>query len=239
MIINYHAAQGAFAIYFKKTHNASIAKSLGTLAFISAMDLILVITCAVIAISITPITYKGLDIRSLVLKLAPLIYLLYFSWILFWKNVDKPFMNKLKRFKVINWLLKHNVFLIFREAKLKDYITIFLYRLPMIIIIIGSYNFAVFTFQAKIDWVSIYLYNPIIMFVTTLPITPAGLGTGQFLTVEFFKNLVDSPIFTSNLAKPASILFASSLLWGLSNQFIKAIFGIICLTRTSKDLFKE
>jgi len=239
MVINYHAGQGAFAIYFKKTHNAPISKSLGALAFISLMDAMLIFTSAIISFSMNNLTYENFDFKTFFYVLGPLIYAFYFLWIVFWKNVDKPFMDKLKHFKIIAWVLKHAIFQIFREAKLKDYLTIFMFRLPMIILIIGAYNFAVFTFQAKIEWTSIYLYNPIIMFISTLPITPAGLGTSQFLTVEFFNNIITSPLFPQGVTKPASILLASNLLWWLTNQVIKLIFGIFSLSLTSKDLFKE
>ncbi|MBF0107500.1 MAG: flippase-like domain-containing protein [Deltaproteobacteria bacterium] len=236
MIINYHAAQGAFAVYFKKTHGSSIAKTLGTLAFISIMDLILVLTCALVALLFSDVSFDGPDIRSFILGIAPLFYFGYFLWILFWRNVDKPYMNRIKKYKIAVWFLQHNMFLIFREALFKDYVTLFFYRAPMVLVVIGSYNLAITAFQAHIDWLMFYLYSPIIMSISTLPITPAGLGTGQFLVIAFFKNLIQSPLF-AGLTTPESLLLASSLTWVLANQIIKAFFGTACLLMTSKKLF--
>jgi len=239
MVINYHAAQGAFAIYFKKTHKAPLSKTLGTMAFISFADLILIFTSALIALSFTNIVYAGFDLRLFVLRLAPLIYIFYGLFILLWKNVDKPFVQKLTRYRFLNWIIKHDLFLIFREAKFKDYLILYLLRIPIVFAVIGAYNLALYTFTAHIDWITLYLYNPIIMFVSTLPITPAGLGTTQFLTIEFFETSISSPLFATAIVAPASLLLASNLLWVLANQVTKTLFGAICLFWTRTDLFKK
>ena len=239
MIINYHAAQGAFAVYFKKTHGASVSKTLGALVFISMADFILVLSSALIALLFTQVEYRGFDVDAYVLGVAPLIYVVYVLFILFWRYVEHPFIQKLSRFKTVSWILKHNVFLIFREARLKDFLYLFLLRVPLIVAVIGGYNLAVHAFYAHISWIKIFLYNPLIMFVSTLPITPAGLGTGQLLTIEFFKNQIHSPLFAAGLSTPASLLLTTSLLWFVANQVIKAVFGAICLFWTSSGLFKS
>jgi uncharacterized membrane protein YbhN (UPF0104 family) len=239
MIINYHAAQGGFAVYFKKTHKAPIAKTLGTMAFISIADLVLIITSAVIALIFTNVTYKGFDFRLFMLWLAPLVYIGYILWIIVWRNVDHPLIVKLKRFRLMRWILEHNLFLIFREARLKDYGILFLSRIPIVVGVVGGLNLAMYAFHAHIDWIKLFLYNPAIMLISTLPITPSGLGTGQFLTIEFFKNHTTSTHFAAGLITPESLLLTCSLMWFLANQIIKAIFGTICLFWTSTDLFKN
>jgi hypothetical protein len=239
MILNYHAAQGAFAVYFKKTHKASIAKTLGTLGFISIADLILVFTSGLVALSFTEVTYKGFDLQDYSLKIAPFLYIGYALWVLFWKNIDNPIFDPIKKYKIINWLLGHNIFLIFREAGLKDYFILFLSRLPMIAVIIGAYNWALISYDSLINWVDIYLYNPIVMLVTTLPITPSGLGTGQWLTIEFFKDKTTSPLVDQGLLTTENLLLTSNILWYIANQILKAAFGLFCISKTSRDLFKE
>ncbi len=238
MIINYHAAQGVFAYYFKKTHKAPLSKTLGTMAFISIGDLILILTSALIALGFTNVTYQGFDFRLFVLRLAPIIYLGYGLFILFWKNADRPVIRKLARFRLVGWLLRHNLFLIFREAKLGDYLLLFVLRIPLIIAVIGGYNLALGTFGFAIPWSKIFLYNPIIMLIATLPITPAGLGTGQFFTIQFFQNHVSHSNLLIDPVSAASLLLASSLIWFLANQIIKVIFGVVCLIWTNSAQFK-
>lgn len=236
MIINYAAAQGALAVYLKKTHNAGVAKTLGTLFLMSLTDILLVFTSALLALSYaeTMTNFHGLNLRSIAFKTVPLLYLGFILWILFWKNIHRPFIVNLKRFRLVHWLLEHDLFLIFREATLKDYLVLFACRAPLLVLIIASFEFALMAFHSSIDWLWIFLYNPIAMFLTALPLTPAGLGTGQFLMIEFFEHLIKSPLIDQGLSTSQNLLFTSSLAWGLINQFYKAIFGLICLSKTSK-----
>lgn len=239
MILNYHAGQGAFAIYLKKTHQASISKTLGVMAFINIIDLVVIYTCAILAASGTQVTFRNLDIRLTLMSSAPFFYLGLLVWILFWKSTDKDFMKPLKKLRLIKWILDHNIFMIFRDASIVDYIILALIRLPIAIVAIAAYNFAIQAFQAHIDWSDILVINPIIMVLSTIPITPSGFGTGQILTIEFYRNLVSSPLFASGIISRESLLFTSNIVWVLANMILKAIFGAYCLSKTSKTLFLE
>lgn len=239
MILNYTAAQGILAVYLKKTHKASIPKTLGTLFFMSLADVLLVFTSALLALSYSSVVYQGIDLRSLAFRFVPFLYLGFFLWILFWRNTHSTFVKRAKRYRVVHWILEHDLFLIFRMATAKDYLVLFLMRAPLLFVIIGSFNLSVMAFHSHIDWIWIYLYNPVMMLLTALPLTPGGLGTGQFLTIEFYKNVIQSPLFAQNLSSPQNILFASSLAWGLINQFYKAVFGMLCLTKSSRKFFES
>ncbi|MCP5464511.1 MAG: flippase-like domain-containing protein [Deltaproteobacteria bacterium] len=239
MVINYHAAQGAFAIYFKKTHNAPLSKTLGSLAFISVIDLVLVLTSGMVAAYFSGPNDLPPPLRHTLISFIPVLYIGLLLWILFWKNTTRSWLDKIRKFKAIDWVLNHDVFFIFREAKPKDYLIAFLYRIPLIILVIGGYNWAVMSFHGFINWVDIFLFNPLIMLVSTLPITPAGLGTGQVLILEFFKTRLHSPLIEAGTIDAETLLLASSLLWILFNQIIKALFGALCLSRTSRELFEE
>jgi uncharacterized membrane protein YbhN (UPF0104 family) len=94
-------------------------------------------------------------------------------------------------------------------------------------------------FDSWIPLTKIFLYNPIILFAGTLPITPSGLGTAQYLVILFFREALQSPLIDSGLLTPEKILLTSSLAWILLNQLYKALFGALCLNLTSQELFKE
>lgn len=240
MVLNYHAGQGAFSVYLKKTHKASISKTLGTMAFISAMDLVLVYSCSVFAAFKTNPSEPWMqDLLTSILTFAPVIFGGYLAWILFWKNIEKPAFQWLKKFRITTWILQHDVFLIFREAHFKDYLLLLAHRLPFVVLALGAFNLCLFAFNASIAWTDLYLYNPIITIATTIPITPSGFGTAQILTVAFFQNKVQSSLFSSGLTTPAALLTASSMIWALFNQILKGLFGLFCLSRTSKALFIE
>lgn len=239
MILNYAASQGGLAVYLKKTHGVGVARTLGTVMFVTAADSLLVFTSALLALVVAPVSLGGVSLRPYVFTVVPLLYVGYGAWILFWRNADKPFIAWLKKFRAVSWLLHHDVFLVFREARARDYGALFLFRAPLVAIVVGSTNLAILSFQGHVDWFWVFLYNPVIMFLSAVPITPAGLGTGQALSVLFFKGVITSPLFAAASVNPENLIFTSSLMWNLLNQLFKAIFGGYCLTKTARQDFAE
>ena len=237
MIINYPLSQGAFAIYLKKTHNAKIAKTLGTLSFIMIADLLLVLTSALIALVFTSPDPFLLSIQNLAIEFILAIYLGYVLWIWFWKKIEGGSLRGLKKYRLIHWILSHDIFLIFREAKTKDYLLLFGYRLPLLIVIIGGYNFALFSFQSSLSWIDLYLYNPIILLILALPITPGGLGTAQYFTIYFFSDRIQGPLLTAGKITAENLLFASNLAWAFLNQLYKIAFGMFFFVRGNRKNF--
>lgn len=237
MIINYPLAQGAFAIYLKKTHHAKVAKTLGTLSFIMIADLLLVLTSALIALAFANPDPFLLSIQNLAVEFILAIYLGYILWVWFWKKIERGSLMRLKKYRVIHWLLSHDIFLIFREAGIKDYCLLFWYRLPLLLMIIGGYNFALFSFEATLSWTDLYLYNPIILLITAIPITPAGLGTAQYFTIHFFSHRIQGPLLTAGKITAENLLFTSNLVWALLNQFYKVIFGVFFFIKRDRKKF--
>jgi uncharacterized membrane protein YbhN (UPF0104 family) len=238
MIFNYGAGQGAFAVYLRKTRRAPLARSLGAMAFLSSADIMLIFTSGAVALLIEDVVFEGVSLRRMGLAAIGVIYLLYGAWILFWRNADGPWIGKLRRFRLVNWLIAHDVFHIFREAKFRDYLILFLCRTPVLAVVVCGYNLAVTSFNAHIDWVYILLYNPIILFAGSLPLTPAGLGTSQILMLRFYGDVTTGPLIASGAASAANILLTSSLAWILLNQLFKALYGAYCLSHTSRQLFE-
>lgn len=237
MILNYQIAQGAFVIYFKKTHNIPAAKTLGTLAFINLLDIVLIASYAGVAMLFATSAPVSAEFRASLLTLLTVIYLVYALFVLFWKNTNSRFISKHKRFRPVRWLLDHDMFLIFREATLKDFIVLIGYRLILTFIAMGAFNFALFPFDAKIDWGTLYTYNPVVLLIGCLPITPAGLGTVQVLLITFFKDHIQSPLITSGTVSPETLLLTTSLVWMALNQALKALFGSVCLSLSPKKMF--
>jgi uncharacterized membrane protein YbhN (UPF0104 family) len=239
MIFNYYAAQGAFAIYFKKTHKAPIAKTLGTLAFINSMDLMLIVTYAAIAVWFAPASSFQNQLKTTVMTVSLVVYTVYFLFVLFWKKAESPFIVKHKKWRFIRWLLDHDIFMVFREAKLRDFMTLVVYRLVFTFIAISVFNLSLFVFNARIAWNDLYLYLPFIFLIGSLPITPAGLGTSQFLVIELFQNRVYGDLITNQIMTPQSLLLTASLVWIVANQILKVVFGSVCLQVSSKKLFTD
>lgn len=240
MIFNYGAGQGGFAVYLRKTRGAKLSKTLGAMLFITANDVILTLTAGFIAVLMAgTVNIGGVELRPAALRIMPLVYVGFIAWVLFWRHLDSSVVRSLTRLGIVQRLLAHDVFHIFREAKPSDYAKIFLWRSPLLVFVILGYVVALVSFDAWIPLGKIFLYNPIILFAGALPITPSGLGTAQYLAVLFYRDLLTSPFIDAGVLTPEKILLASSLAWLLLNQLYKALFGALCLNLTSKDLFQE
>lgn len=240
MIFNYGAGQGGFAIYLRKTRGASLATTLGAMLFVTATDALLTVTAGFTAVLLADdVNIGGVDLRSAALQFMPLIYAGFLLWVLFWHNQESPFVQRLTRWRWAQSLLSHRVFYIFREARIVDYARAFIWRAPLLVVVISGYMIAMMAFNAWIEPAKIFLYNPIMLFAGTVPITPSGLGTTQYLVILFFRDLIKSPLIDSGLLTPEKILLTSSLAWILLNQLYKALFGALCLNLTAKELFQD
>ncbi len=236
-ILNFNAGQGALAIYFHKTRGAPLAKGLGAVLFMSAIDLLLVATCALLALSFLSVNLRGINLSAWGRIAIPLLYLGYALWSYFWRHIGRGTLEQHAKNRFVRWFLAHGVFHTFREARVRDHVTVFLMRAPLLAIVLGAYNAAIYASGALINWTVLYLYNPIIMLITALPLTPAGLGTGQALTVELFRHSLTGPALATVPAD--TLLLTSSLIWFLANQILKGITGAICLRGLSKNAFTE
>jgi len=74
--------------------------------------------------------------------------------------------------------------------------------------------------------------------VGTVPITPGGLGTTNYVIVELLSPHVTGAIIEKGIATAQSIIFAMTILWMASNAFLKTMSGLVWMRRVSRDLFK-
>lgn len=239
MILNYNLAQGGMAFYLKRTHKAPVFKTLGTIFYMTLIDLTIVLTFAVIASLIEDVTYRGFYLKPFISRFAVIFYALFIIWCIFWRYTNHPIVLFLRRFKPLEWLIRRDLFVTFRESTYKDMIMTFLLRTPIMLFIVVSFFLWIHAFRSSVPLTDVLLYSPLIMVVGTLPITPAGVGTVQAFCIEFFRHNLTSPLIQQKLYTPEEILLAASLLWAISNVILKVLFGLYCLTKKSRSLFAE
>jgi hypothetical protein len=146
-------------------------------------------------------------------------------------------LSRIVKLKVISWIATRHLFYAFRESGLKDYARALGLRLPVIILVTLSYFFWIHGMRSFISIRDIFIYSPLIMVITTLPITPAGLGTTQALCIEFFSPYLQSTLISSGALTPAEIIFAGSIAWLVGNSILKILFATYCLQKKSRRLF--
>lgn len=237
MLINYNLAQGGIAFYLKKTHKAPIFKTLGTISYLTMVDLTLVVTCAVLAVQFQDVVYRGESLRGYITRAGLLFYSVLIFWVIFWKNIDRPIFRPALKWKIVEWFTSRPLFATFREASAMDDIKMVFFRMPIIFLIVVSFFLWIHAFRASIPFSHILIFSPVIMLISTLPITPGGIGTVQALCIEFFRIGVQSPLISQKLFSTEEVILAASLLWGFGNFLLKIAFGFFCLKQKSKSLF--
>lgn len=232
MVINYAAAQAAFAFYQYRRHGLPISKMLGIFGIIVISDLMILATLAFVTTFFTtwPFEIWGMNIAHFVRIFTIAFYAGFVATVvLVRKCVQSGFFKRLRKNKILNLVA---------TTRAKNYANVFVSRLPVHVFIMCGMFLAIKTFNADISFLNILSNIPLVFFIGSLPITPGGLGTSNAALVELMKPFVTSPAITSGAVSAGDLLFSFSLVWMFANYVMKALTGLICLKFTSKDLFK-
>lgn len=237
MILNYAAGQAAFAYYLKRTHRIPLWEAFSLFFFIAFIDLYWVITLAFAGSFFLNFNIAGIELKKFVWIVAAIAYIIFILNLLFWRG---PLYKKIesKNWRAIHWIRKKDIFRLLKEAKISDYLKLAFLRIPIHISLIVSMYIVLKTFDVFVPFIQLLGNIPLVILTGTIPITPGGLGTTNAVMVELLKPYLKGPIFDRGVITPAELLFTASLLWMFANYFLKALFGMICLKKVSKDLFQ-
>lgn len=231
MIINYPASQAAFAYYLKKTKGVPIFEALGVFFFVAIIDLFIVITLGFVGSFLQEATINGIDVSLIVQRFAILAYLGLLIHFVFWRGIKKDC-------RAFRWIKSKQVFHVFNSASVRDYLKVALLRSPIHVSIIVFLYVALYAFQVHAPMINILGDIPIAFLVGTIPITPGGLGTTNYMIVEMLSPYVRGDIITNGIVTAKGLIFAVTILWTVTNYSLKALVGLITLRRVSKELFK-
>ena len=237
MIVNYPASQAAFAYYLKRKYNTPIFRALGIFLFIVFIDLLWIITLAFIGSSLQDYSVKGIDLKKTIQLVSLTAYSVAAAWIIFWKLTPKDLDGAGILNSAIRKIKERDIFQIFSQANISDYIRIALTRAPIHIAIIFYMYIVLHTFDVNCPIIRILGNVPVVFMIGTLPITPGGLGTTNAAMVELLSPYITSPLFDSGKISPKEMLFTITILWMSTNYAIKAIVGTVLMKVVSKRLF--
>ncbi|MBU4484833.1 flippase-like domain-containing protein [bacterium] len=238
MIVNYAASQAAFAYYLKRTRNIPILEALGIFFFIGFLDLYWIITLALIGSFFLQFDIAGVDLKYIVQTTALIAYGILIFKIFFWRRGFAKISTRFDNLRFFEWLRGKKIFHIFNQAKVRDYILVWLARLPIMLTIIVFFYYVVQTFGCHIPFVQILCNIPIVYLIGCLPLTPGGLGTTNVAMVVLLSPHLSGAIIENGLATPEELIFALTLLWMFTNCILKGILGTILLRRVPSSLFK-
>jgi len=238
MVINYPASQAAFAYYLKRRYNIPIFQVVGVFLFMMILDLSWIILLAFAGSCLEDVVLGGVHLSPYVHTVAIMFLCFFLGWIIFWRRWHEKIFGTFFRFAWIEKIRQQKVFHIFEQARLKDYLSTALLRIPIHFTIIVSIYIVVQTFDAFIPFTKIIGNIPIVFLIGMLPITPGGLGTTNAAMVEMLSPFMTSPLFTAGKISPEELMLAMSLLWMFINYLLKALLGMFLLRKVSKNLFK-
>ena len=233
MVINYAASQAAFALYQNRKHGLPMSEMFGIFGIIVVLDLAILATLAAITTFFTtwPFDVAGMNIGQFVRFFTFAIYAAFvFNW-LFWRGTFGKigFLERLRT---------KDFFSVLSRARFGDYLSVFLWRLPVHVLIMGGMYFAIKPFNASIPFVNVVANIPLIYFIGAIPISPGGIGTSNIALVELLKPFITAPAISAGVVTAGELLFSFSLVWMFANYIMKALTGLVCLKFVSKSLFE-
>ena len=180
-VINYNAAMGGMALYLRRVRGVSFLESASSLLFMNVLDVFAL--CGLIAVglvasgdalgaSVGPEARHGLVVVLVALAAVLVGNLVYWN-----AGFD---------FFVLGRLRSWRIFHAFREARLLDYAWLMALRLPLLLLYVAMMWLFAHAFRIDISYPSALALQPIVIFVGTVPISVAGLGTTQVLMRSFY-----------------------------------------------------
>lgn len=236
MVLNYNLGQAGMALYLKRVHKASFFKALSVIFYLSLIDLgILIIWGMISLVFKQDLIIYGKDYKNYFLIFGFTFISLWFLWQIFWTNINHPIFRWLNQQSWWKWWIQRNVFIVFKETNLKDFVKAIGLRVIPTFIVILSYYLCVIPFQSHLELIDVIAFSPLILIASSVPITPGGLGTVQILSVELFSPLLE--LGKGQALGVDEILFSSTLIWMFINLSLKALFGFTGLLKKSYHLF--
>lgn len=238
MILNYGAGQAGFAYYLKRAHQVPLWEAFSAFFFMMFVDLYWIITLAFVGSFFQDYAVGGIAMKEMIWSVAIIAYIIFAFNFLFWRGPLYSIFEK-KDWRIIRWILNKDIFRLFKEARLSDYLKLALMRTPIHISLIISIYILLHIFGVSVPFLPVLGNIPLVILIGTIPITPGGLGTANAAMVQLLTPYLSGTLFEQGLVTPAEILLAASLLWMFTNYLLKAIFGVICWSRVSRSLFQS
>lgn len=202
-ILNHHLGQAFITLALSRIHGAPLARVAGAtlLVYASWMGCLLGLACIAIPLVGKPLIWLGLPLG------AGIIYLIILA--------IRP--ERIAKIQVLAPLF---------EAGVSGHLFALAARLPHLIILFLGTWLPFWFFDVKIPVEAAFTYVPIMMVAVTLPVTPQGFGTRDFLAATFFEPY--GPVGASRADRLAAIA-ACTTAWGIAITLIDVLFALALL----------
>ncbi len=242
-LINYGAGQATFAYFLQRLYRMPAGDIIGLFSLMTAVDLFWIVTLAFVGSFIGEHRILGVDIAPTVRIVGAVLYTATIAHLCFWlMHWEERVKGKMWQ-KLFGWLRQKQLFRIFHEATLRDYIRLALWRFPIVCLIVFAIYFAVWFFQGHIPMIAAVGNVPIAILIGVIPISWAGVGTSNKALIDLLAPHLTAVSITAGIVTAEEMMLAVSLLWMLTNYLCKILIGLCFLpsiqTRMSQKTLQE
>jgi len=221
-ILNYAAASAAMAFYFRRRWNIGIVEGGSSLLVLLLVDLGLAIISTAVGSFLLPEQFRGMAI-----VLGAGFAAAAAAHLLFWRAPWKWGPLEVIR----NWPRLHG----FRAARVLDYATVGLLRLPVTAIYICMHMATLMAFNIHVPLERMLVYVPVQMVIAVLPIGVSGLGAGQAAQRLLYTEWAEQ---THGVDAMATV-DAYGLALFLGFLLPRVLIGLASLQVTSREMARE
>lgn len=211
-LVNYNVGSGAIAYWQKRRHGSPFLESLASILFINVVDVIVLVVLIAAALPMLQPPMNRVIGGAIGMAAAVLA-----GHFLYWRGGFNFF--------ILGGLRRWPIFKSFRLAKAGHYLRLAAIRLPFDLIFILNFWLALRAFDVKIPFLLALAYVPIILFVGVIPVTVAGLGTVQAVTLYLLRDYA-----------PEATLLAFSLMMTVALTAVRVLLALPVFRGVSEEL---
>lgn len=223
-ILNYNAAAGSIALMMKVRREVPVVEGLGTMLWVSVVDLAILNLMALVGTLFVDLGSGAFAVRAVNVGIIGA----FVGSLIYWNGgFDFFVLGRLRGWRVFNG---------FRVAALRDYATIGLVRVVLIVVYILSNWLVLPLFGIPIPLHALFVYIPILALINVLPISVSGLGTGQVVMRVLFSSYVilEAAQHTRELTDPVVDAFSTAFI--IVQLVFRIALGLVCLPIVSRDI---
>ncbi|MDP3938059.1 MAG: lysylphosphatidylglycerol synthase domain-containing protein [Deltaproteobacteria bacterium] len=212
-LVNYNVGSGGIAFWLKRRHGVPFLEAMASILFINVVDVM-------VLVGLLAITLPALDapVNRAVGGVVGAAVVVFAGHFIYWRaGFDFLFLGRLRRWPI---------FKSFSMAGAGHYLKLAAIRLPFDLLFILNFWIALIAFDVKAPLGVTLAYVPIILFVSVVPITVAGLGTVQAVTLYLFRDYGSE-----------ATLLAFSLMLTVALSAVRALLGLPVFRKVSVESF--
>lgn len=183
-IVNYNAAAAAMALFLRKKARIPFLEGASSMLLLNVVDVLALNILISAGLLMTP-EAVGEAMRHSLLLVNLAVYAILGGSFLYW-NAGFDFL-------VLGRLRGWAIFTAFGRARMRDWGVLLAMRLALVLIYTVLNYVMLHLFGVPVPFSVMLLYNPVLTFIGTIPVTVSGIGTTQVAMRELYGSFATVP----------------------------------------------